>query len=173
MRVHPTMIALSNPLSSVSGVFNAICVTGDAVGETIFYGRGAGEFPTASAVVADIVDISRDILTGAKSRVPLLSFKPDFIKNKKIRKISRIKSKFYFRFSVIDKPGVLSKISGILGENNISIASVIQKERKEGEEVSVVMMAHEALEEDVEKALTFIDKLPVVLKDTVLIRVEE
>ena len=173
VRVHPTMVSLSNPLSTVGGVFNAIRVTGDAVGETIFYGRGAGELPTASAVVADIVDISRDILTGSKNRVPLLSFQPDCIKDKKIRKISKGRSRFYFRFSVIDQPGVLSKISGILGDNNISIASVIQKERKEGEEVSVVIMAHEALEKDVEKALNLTNKLPVVLKDTVLIRVEE
>ncbi len=173
VRVHPTMVPLSNPLSTVGGVFNAIRITGDSVGETIFYGRGAGEFPTASAVVADIVDISRDILTGSKNRVPLLSFQSGCIKNKKIRKISKVRSKFYFRFSVIDKPGVLSKISGILGENNISIASVLQKERKEGEEVSVVIMTHEALEENVEKALGVTDKLPVVLKETVLIRVEE
>lgn len=173
VRVHPTMVSLSNPLSTVGGVFNAIRVTGDAVGETIFYGRGAGELPTASAVVADIVEISRDILTGSKNRVPLLSFQPDCIKDKKIRKISKGRSRFYFRFSVIDQPGVLSKISGILGDNNISIASVIQKERKEGEEVSVVIMAHEALEKDVEKALNLTNKLPVVLKDTVLIRVEE
>jgi len=173
VRVHPTMIPLSNPLSSVGGVFNAIYVTGDAIGEVIFYGKGAGEFPTASAVIADIVEISRDILTKAKSRVPLLSFQFDCIEEKKIRKIIKVRSRFYFRFSVIDKPGVLSRISGILGENNISIASVIQKERKEGEEVSVVMMTHEALEEDVGRALAMINKLQVVLKETVLIRVEE
>ena len=173
VRVHPTMIPMSNPLSSVGGVFNAIYLTGDAIGEAIFYGRGAGEFPTASAVVADIVEISRDILTGAKNRVPSLSFQPNRVRDKKIRKISKVVSRFYFRFSVIDKPGVLSKISGILGENNISIASVLQQERKEGEEVAVVIMTHGALEEDVEKALSRINQLPVVLKDTVLIRVEE
>ena len=93
VRVHPTMVSLSNPLSAVGGVFNAIRVTGDSVGETLFYGRGAGEFPTASAVVADVVDISRDILTGSKNRVPLLSFQSGCIKNKKIRKISKVRSK--------------------------------------------------------------------------------
>lgn len=169
MRVHPTMIPLDYMISKVDGVYNAIYVEGDAVGSTLYYGRGAGDMPTGSAVVADIVDIGRKT-NRAEGAQELYSFlRPSALK---IRKMEDIESMYYFRFSAIDKPGVLSKISGILGENNISIASVIQKGRRIGGAVPLVVLTHTARERDVLKALKAIDTLPVVTEPSHFIRVE-
>lgn len=172
VRVHPTMVKEDNPISKVNGVLNAIEVTGDAVGENMLIGRGAGDMPTGSAVVGDVVDISRNILNSGVNRVSPLSFLPKYIEDAKIKSISNIVSEYYIRFSVLDKPGVLSKISGILGNNSISIASVIQKGRGERGGVPLVVMTHSAKEKDIQKALSEIDKLDVVLDKSVLIRVE-
>lgn len=169
MRVHPTMIPLDYMISKVDGVYNAIYVEGDAVGSTLYYGRGAGDMPTGSAVVADIVDIGRKT-NRTEGAQELYSFlRPSALK---IRKMEDIESMYYFRFSAIDKPGVLSKISGILGENNISIASVIQKGRRIGGAVPLVVLTHTARERDVLKALKAIDTLPVVTEPSHFIRVE-
>jgi homoserine dehydrogenase len=172
VRVHPTMVKEDNPISKVNGVLNAIEVTGDAVGENMLIGRGAGDMPTGSAVVGDVIDISRNILNSGVNRVSPLSFLPKYIEDAKIKSISNIVSEYYIRFSVLDKPGVLSKISGVLGNNSISIASVIQKGRGEKGGVPLVVMTHSAKEKDVQKALSEIDKLDVVLDKTVVIRVE-
>ena len=166
MRVHPTMIPQDYIISKVDGVYNAIYVEGDAVGSTLYYGRGAGDMPTGSAVVADIVDIAKKAESG-KGHYSFL--RPS---NLRIRKMEDIESMYYFRFSAIDKPGVLSKISGILGENNISIASVIQKGRRIGGAVPLVVLTHLAKERDVIKAIEAIDNLPVVTEPTHFIRVE-
>jgi homoserine dehydrogenase len=144
-------------------------VDGDATGSTLYYGRGAGSVPTGSAVVSDIADIARNIRNNAVGRVPTIPIASGKVK---IRKIDDVLSRYYFRFSAIDKPGVLSKISGILGKYNISIASVIQKGRKLGEAVPLVVLTHEAKEKDVRQAVGEIDALPVVMDKTVFIRVE-
>ena len=172
-RVHPTMIPFNNPLSGVNGVLNAVTITGDAVGDMMLYGYGAGMMPTASAVVGDIVDIARNILTGAKSRIPLLSYQMDRIRKIPVRPIDAISIHYYFRFSALDRPGVLSKISGILGDNEISIKSVQQKGRKTNGSVPIVMLTHLAREANVQKALTDILNLDVVSDRPVLIRIED
>lgn len=170
-RVHPTMLPESYPIATVDGVFNALSVVGDAVGSTMFYGRGAGDMPTGSAVVSDIMDIGRDILAGCAHRSPVTAFKERA--NLKIRKMENITSSYYLRFSALDKPGVMSRITGVLGKNNISISSMIQKGRKATEAVPVVMMTHEAVERDVRKALGEIDNMDCVAGPTMVIRVEE
>ncbi len=170
VRVHPTMLPESFPLATVDGVFNALFVVGNAVGNTLFYGRGAGDLPTGSAVVSDIMDIGRDILSGSSRRMPVAAFRER--RPLKVRKMEDITSCYYFRFAAIDKPGVLSKISGVLGRNNISIESVIQKGRGAAAAVPLVMMTHEAVERDVRRALGEIDKLDCVDGPTMVIRVE-
>jgi len=172
-RVHPTLVPCSHLIATVDGVFNAVYITGDAVGPTLFYGRGAGDLPTGSAVVSDIIDVARNILKGGNGRIPPASFREENRIPLKILNIDDIVSMYYFRFTVLDMPGVLSRISGILGEHKISIASVIQKGRQEGGNVPLVMMTHEAVERNVKNALREIDRLPVVSEKTVMIRVEE
>lgn len=172
-RVHPTLVPGSHLIATVDGVFNAVYITGDAVGPTLFYGKGAGDLPTGSAVVSDIIDVARNILKGGNGRIPPASFREENRIPLKILNIDDIVSMYYFRFTVLDMPGVLSRISGILGEHKISIASVIQKGRREGGNVPLVMMTHEAVERNVKNALREIDRLPVVSEKTVMIRVEE
>jgi homoserine dehydrogenase len=162
LRVHPTMVPEDYLISKVDGVFNAIYVEGDSVGETLYYGRGAGSMPTGSAVVADIVDIAKGVNT----------MPPDFSEKLYIKPIEEIESMYYFRFTALDRPGVLSKISGVFGEHNISIASVIQKGRSKAGAVPLVILTHKAKEKDVLEALEKIDKLPVVAAKSVFIRVE-
>lgn len=169
LRVHPTMIPKDYLISKVDGPFNAVYVEGDATGSTLYYGRGAGAMPTGSAVVSDIVDIARNIKKNATGRIPVMV---KTIRDVRIKKIDDVISMYYFRFSALDKPSVLSKISGILGNYNISIASVIQKGRRVGEAVPLVVLTHEAKEKDVRQAIEEIDHLPVVMDKTVFIRVE-
>jgi homoserine dehydrogenase len=170
-RVHPTMLPNDYPIAQVDGVFNALSIVGDAVGSTMFYGRGAGDMPTGSAVVSDIIDIGRDILSGSTNRSPVTAFRERVPLT--IRRMDDIVSCYYLRFSVLDKPGVMSRITGVLGKNNISISSMIQKGRKVDEAVPVVMMTHEAVERDVRRALDEINKMDCVAGPTMVIRVEE
>lgn len=169
LRVHPTMIPEDYLISKVDGVFNAIYVEGDAVGSTLYYGRGAGDMPTGSAIVSDIVDIARSIKMNATGRIPVIRTSPSSLK---IRKMDDVESMYYFRFSALDKPGVLSKISGILGDNDISIESVIQKGKADVGAVPLVVLTHTARERNVIKAIQAIDDLPVVTGKTFFIRVE-
>jgi homoserine dehydrogenase len=172
-RVHPTMIPESHLLSTVEGVFNAIYIRGDATGPTLFYGQGAGQMPTGSAVVSDLVELGRNLLVQAHGRrVPLLSFQESAIEEIPLKRMEEVVTPFYMRFSALDRPGVLSKISGILGKNGISIASVIQKGRQVNGAVPIVMMTHEAKEESANQALREIDRLNVILGRTMVIRVE-
>lgn len=172
-RVHPTLIPENHLLSTVEGVFNAIYIKGDAVGPTLFYGQGAGQMPTGSAVVSDLVELGRNVLTRASGRrVPLLSFQESAIEKVPLKKMDEVVMPFYMRFSALDRPRVLSKISGILGKNEISISSVIQKGRQVNGAVPVVMMTHEAKEKNVHRALNEIDRLGVILGKTIFIRVE-
>ncbi len=168
LRVHPTLISLKSILAGVKGENNAIFVRGDMVGETLFYGRGAGSLPTASSVVGDIMKIAESIT----AKIPAQPFKPEFNGSiKKIRKINDLNVRYYIRFSAIDRPGVLSRVSSILAQNGISIATVSQKERKKGQPVPIVMLTHYANEGRMNKALAKIKKLPFITKKPVGIRI--
>jgi homoserine dehydrogenase len=169
-RVHPTMIPAASPLAAVSGVFNGIFITGDAVGDLMFYGRGAGQLPTASAVWSDALEIARRIAHG----VPTLAIELPFVGTSPLplQPMDDIRCCYYLRVMAQDRPGVLSRIAGILGDNEISIASVLQKQRATAEAVPVVMMTHDARERDMRQALAAIDRLPAVAGATVMIRVE-
>jgi homoserine dehydrogenase len=171
-RVHPTMIPSSSPLAKVDGVFNAIELVGDAVGEVVLYGQGAGSMPTGSAVVSDVIDLARNLLRGASGRVPPASFKQDQRRPIRLKPIEEVSALYYARFMVLDRPGVLSQIAGVLGQHGISISSVLQKARKEGRTVPVVIMTHQAVERDIQAALREIDRMPFISEPTTLIRVE-
>ena len=172
-RVHPTLLPADHLLATVGGPFNAIFVKGDAVGSTMFYGAGAGMMPTGSAVVSDLVDICRNIRLGVSRRVPLLSYQRNYRREAEIKDIQDISSTYYLRFTVVDRPGVLSRISGILGDVEISIASVIQKGRRVEKAVPIYVVTHEAREKNMQKALQVIDRLPSVVDKTMLIRIED
>ena len=172
-RIHPTMIPLDHLLANVNENFNAFHIIGDAADSVFLYGKGAGMMPTASAVVSDVVDISRNILKGISGRVPARSLKEAIIQDIQLMPFDDILTNYYFRFSALDCPGVLSKISGILGLHNISIAAVIQKGRKQAGAVPIVMTTYKSRESDVQKALMEIDKLEIVHGKTILIRIED
>ena len=170
-RVHPTMVPDEYPVAKVGGVYNAIQIVGDACQDIMLYGRGAGSLPTGSAVVADIMDIGRQILvepsrnlpeTSAIERMPRVELQP----------MESITSLYYFRLMALDQPGVLSQISGILGQHRISIAQMIQRGRKKGGSVPLVITTHTALERDIQKAVVEIKALSCVTEEPVLIRVE-
>ena len=169
-RVHPALIPEDNMLAAVGGVHNAVFVVGDAVGSLMFYGRGAGQMPTASAVVSDIAEIARGLLHDPTAR----GIPPPPISDAeaKIKDMAAVRSCYYLRIMAIDKPGVLSRVTGILGSNNISLVSVIQKGREEQSAVPIVMMTHEAVEGDMQRSLLAIDQLDVVDRPTVCLRVE-
>jgi homoserine dehydrogenase len=169
-RVHPTMIPAASPMAAVSGVFNAVFITGDNVGNLMFYGRGAGQLPTASAVWSDTLEIARRVahaIPATDVDLPSLAHNP-----LPLRPIDDIRSEYYLRVIALDRPGVLAQVAGILGRHDISLASVLQKGRAHGEAVPVVMMTHEARERDMRAALSAIDRLPVVASRTIMIRVE-
>jgi len=170
-RVHPTMIPFDNLFASVNDSVNAVNVNGDAMGDMFFVGRGAGMMPTASAVVSDLIDISRNILSCTSQRVPLLSFCDENIKNIPVLPMDEILSRYYFRFTAFDRPGVLSTISGILGNYGISIKSVQQAEEKNERQVPIVFVTGPAREADVKQAIADINELPATNGKAVLIRI--
>jgi homoserine dehydrogenase len=171
-RVHPTMIPAGHLLATVDGAYNAIYVHGAAVGSTMLYGLGAGMMPTATAVVSDAMDIARGILRKAPRRGTALSVHNRFVDQARFRPMDDIENHFYLRFTVLDRPGVLSRIAGALGENDISIESVIQKGREHMKSVPIVVMTHAAPERNLKRALTEIDAMDVVKAPTRMIRVE-
>jgi len=171
VRVHPTMILESHLLASVGGVYNAVHIRGDSAGSLMFSGRGAGQMPTASSVVADVVEIAHNIIYHRPSHGSLLPTRAAG-ETITLRPMDRLRTRYYLRVMAVDKPGVLSKVSGVLGEHNISIASMLQKGRAEQAAVPVVMLTHEATEGDMQKALKRINHLDVVAQDTICIRVE-
>jgi len=174
IRVHPAMIPQSHPMANVNGVFNAVRLCDDLMADNILVGHGAGSLPTGSAVVADIVQIARDILSGSKNRVSSQSFQNNEIKSIPIMNIKDIHSEYFLRFSVLDNPGVLSRISGILGRYSIGILSVIQKGRSDqGKGVPLIMMTHRSNEKDIQSALREIDDLDVTCEKSNFIRVEK
>ncbi|MCD6137989.1 MAG: homoserine dehydrogenase [Deltaproteobacteria bacterium] len=172
-RVHPTIIPEGSMLANVSEAYNALYIKGDAVGNIMLYGQGAGMMPTGSAVVSDIVDVARNLLSGAVGRVPLVGYQSGSVQKKRVKSINELDTKYYFRFSAEDRPGVLSKISGLLGKHKISIKSVHQKGRDVAGPVPIVMITHEAKEAAVKSALSEIDELDVVKDKTMLIRIED
>ena len=172
-RIHPTMISSAHLLSNVNQNNNAFNIVGDASGPVFLFGQGAGMMPTASAVFSDIIDVARNVLKGISGRVPLRSIDESAMKEINLIPMEEVETKYYFRFSAVDRPGVLSKISGILGENNISIATVIQKARFENSAVPIVMTTYKAKEKNVREALKKIDKIDVVMDKTMLIRIED
>ncbi|MBL7210894.1 MAG: homoserine dehydrogenase [Desulfobacteraceae bacterium] len=171
-RVHPAMIPRDHILANVNEAYNAIYLEGDFVGPNLYYGLGAGKRPTASAVVSDIIDLARHIRLGVNGIMPPLAHFRSTGHGITIRPMEELTSEFYFRFSALDRPGVLSRIAGILADQQISIFSVIQKGRDAGGSVPIVMLTHEALESNVRKAVSLIDQLDVAMGKTVMIRVE-
>ena len=172
-RVHPTLIPNDTMLANVNEAYNALYIKGDAVGNVMLYGPGAGMMPTGSAVVSDLVDVARNILNGTHGRVPLVGYQPASVKARRVKSIEELEAQYYFRFSAEDRPGVLSKISGILGKHQISIKSVHQKGRDLVGAVPIVMITHKAKEAGVRMALSEIDHLDVVKDKTILIRIED
>ena len=170
LRVNPAMVPKDDLISGVNGVFNAIRIDGDATGDALYYGRGAGDMPTGSAVVSDIADIARLIKSGAAERMTMPGMAED--NGLQIRKMEDIVTCYYLRLSVMDKPGVLSLISGILGTHNISISSMIQKGRRREKAVTLVMMTHVAREKDMTEALKKITRMSFVSGRPVMLRVE-
>lgn len=168
LRVHPALLPMKHLLSMVEGVYNAVYIEGDMAGKSLFYGEGAGGGAAASAVVADIVDICKEV---AQKNLPCSTLYED----EKITTVSMedIYTRYYLRFTALDKPGVLGGISGILGKNGISIASVIQKEESPEKAVPVLILTHRAKEKSIRKAIKEIDKLAFIKKPAVLLRVEE
>jgi homoserine dehydrogenase len=174
IRVHPAMIPQNNPMANVNGVLNAVRVCDDLMEENILIGHGAGALPTGSAVVADIIEIARNIISGSRNRVPPQSFQNTVIKTIPMLNIESVDSEYFLRFSVFDNPGVLSRISGILGKYSIGILSVMQKGRcDEGKAVPLIMMTHRSNEKNIQLALREIDKLEVVCEKSNFIRVEK
>ncbi|MBW1711053.1 MAG: homoserine dehydrogenase [Deltaproteobacteria bacterium] len=172
-RVHPALLPRDHVLAGVNGSFNAIFFNGHNVGDILLYGQGSGMMPTASAVASDIIDLARSISKGALRRVPSLAWREIGQDGMELKPMEETITTYYFRFSVLDRPSVLSKISGILGEHKISISAVIQKGREVKGAVPIVMMTHEAKEANVQKALSEINQLDMVRDKTVLIRVED
>jgi homoserine dehydrogenase len=172
-RVHPTMIPTDYPLADVHGVFNAIRLTGDFVGPVMFYGRGAGMNATASAVVGDVIDLSRNIGAGISRRCCPLGYLDEKVAALPIKPIGEIVSKYYIRFQALDRPGVLARIAGALGARGISIASMIQSARSASETVPIVIMTHDAREADVRHALAEIDSFDVIREKSNYIRIED
>lgn len=172
-RIHPTMIPATHLLANVNRNYNAFHLVGDASGPIFLFGQGAGMMPTASAVFSDIFDCARNLVKGVSGRVPSRAISEAAMTNIAMVPMEDIETKYYFRFSVLDRPGVLSQISGILGEHNISLESVIQKAREKAGPVPIVMTTYTAREKDVRQALKKIDRLAVVKGKTVLIRIED
>lgn len=170
VRVHPTLVPVSHLLANVKGVYNAIYVKGDLIGETLLYGEGAGKYPTASAVVSDIIDLAKSIGGGNAPQTAMLKTTHSPVLT--VRKMEETKCRYYIRFSAVDKPGVLASISGILAKSDISISHVTQKEQHREKVVPIVMMTHLAQERNLRKALKLIDKLPAIKKKTVAVRME-
>lgn len=173
-RVHPTLVPADSLLASVDGAMNAIAITGDAVGPTLYYGAGAGELPTASAVVADLMEVARGLRADCSVRVPPLGWPEPALADGSPRPLGELETRYYLRFSAVDRPGVLARISTALGDEGISIESVIQKARAaSGGAVPVIMLTHRAREARVRAALQRLEELAELTAPTRLVRIEE
>ncbi len=182
LRVHPTLVPERRLIANVDGVMNAVLVKGDAVGPTLYYGAGAGAEPTASAVVADIVDVVRTLTTDPNNRVPHLAFQPDALSDLPILKMEDVETSYYLRMQVIDKPGVMADVTRILSARNISIEAMLQKEsaispkaseKKSGDTASVIILTHRIKEKNMNAAITEIEALATIKGDVMRIRIEQ
>jgi homoserine dehydrogenase len=174
LRVHPTLIPATRLIANVEGAMNAVVVQGDAVGTTLYYGKGAGSEPTASAVIADLVDITRLATADPDHRVPHLAFQPGELADTPILPIAAVITSFYLRLQVADQAGVLARITGILADNDISIDAVLQRESAEGEKhTDLIILTHDTVEGRMQAALAQMQALPTVLAPIVRIRKEE
>jgi homoserine dehydrogenase len=174
LRVHPTLVPSKRLIANVEGAMNAIVVNGDAVGPTLYYGKGAGAEPTASAVVADLVDVTRLQTADPEHRVPHLAFQPDSLSDTPVLPIDEVRSSYYLRMRVADETGVLADITRILAEGGISIDAMLQKESREGEpQTDIIMLSHVTVEKRVNAAIAAIEALPTVLSKVTRIRMEE
>ena len=173
LRVHPTLVPVRRLIANVEGVMNAILVKGDAVGATLYYGAGAGAEPTASAVVADLVDVTRMHTADPEHRVPHLAFQPDQLSDVAILPMEEVVTSYYLRMRVVDRPGVLADITRILADRSVSIDAMVQKEPSEGEEqVDIIMLTHETREKQINAAIAAIENLAVVTGKVTRIRLE-
>jgi homoserine dehydrogenase len=173
LRVHPTLIPERRLIANVDGVMNAVLVKGDAVGPTLYYGAGAGSLPTASAVVADLVDVVRALTTDPNNRVPHLAFQPDELADTPLLAMDQVETAYYLRLTALDEPGVMARIASILGEYGISIEAIQQKEPGEGEtHVPLVMLTHRVLEGRMNQAIAQIEALDSVQGKVMRIRLE-
>jgi homoserine dehydrogenase len=174
LRVHPTLIPTRRLIANVEGVMNAILIRGDAVGQTLYHGAGAGADPTASAVVADLVDVTRLHTADPENRVPHLAFQPEALSDTPILPMEAVRTAYYLRLRALDRPGVLADITRILADLSISIDAMVQKEPGEGEEqVDIIMLTHVTLEKNVNDAIMRIERLPANLARVTRIRLEE
>ena len=174
LRVHPTLVPRERLIASVEGAMNAVLVKGDAVGVTLYYGKGAGAEPTASAVIADLVDVTRMHTADPENRVPHLAFQPDAMAAVPWLGIEDTVTSYYFRMRVADQPGVLADIARILADGRISINAMFQREPSEGEnQTDIIMLTHTAVERDVNAAIRRIEALPTVLAPVIRLRLEE
>ncbi len=172
LRVHPTLIPERRLIANVDGVMNAVLVKGDAVGPTLYYGAGAGAEPTASAVVADVVDVVRTLTSDPENRVPHLAFQPDALSDLPILPMDQVETAYYLRFQTEDKPGVLSDVTKILAESSISIEAVIQKEPEGDSDATIIMMTHQVVEGQMFKAIDAIESLTSITGPVTRIRLE-
>jgi len=174
LRVHPTLIPAKRLIANVEGAMNAVLVQGDAVGATLYYGKGAGAEPTASAVIADLVDVTRMHTADPGNRVPHLAFQPNQLVNLPILPMSEVQTSYYLRLRVADKPGVLADITRILADEQISIDAVIQKEPDEGEDqTDLIMLTHQTREKRINAAIAKMEALPVVAGKVTRLRLEQ
>ena len=174
LRVHPTLIPAKRLIANVEGAMNAVLVQGDAVGSTLYYGKGAGAEPTASAVIADLVDVTRMLTADPNSRVPHLAFQPDAMADTPILPISEVQTAYYLRLRVEDKPGVLADVTRILADQAISIDALLQREPAEGEgETDIIILTHICIEKQADAAIAKIEDLPAVKGKVTRLRLEE
>ncbi len=173
LRVHPTLIPERRLIANVDGVMNAVLVKGDAVGPTLYYGAGAGDEPTASAVVADVVDVVRVLTTDPENRVPHLAFQPDSLSDEPVLAMAEVETSYYLRMQAKDEPGVLADVTRILGDKGISIEAIIQKEPQgDSSEASVIMLTHEVVEKQMDDAIAQIEALATISGQVTRIRME-
>jgi len=173
LRVHPTLIPARRLIANVDGVMNAVLVNGDAVGPTLYYGAGAGSLPTASAVVADIIDVTRTLTTDPENRVPHLAFQPGELSDLSVLPMDDVETAYYLRMTAVDKPGVLAAVAGILADAGISIEAMQQKQPPEGEtEVPLVMLTNRVRERQMNQAIARIEELDAIRPGVTRIRVE-
>jgi homoserine dehydrogenase len=174
LRVHPTLIPEKRLIANVNGAMNAVLVKGDAVGPTLYYGAGAGAEPTASSVIADLVDVTRMHTADPHHRVPYLAFQPDQLADLPILSMDEVRSAYYLRLCALDKPGVLAEVTRILADLDISIDAMMQKEPAEGEDrADIIILTHITIEKNINQAIAKIEALPTIAGKVIRIRMEE